>query len=98
LIFDDFFGLVVITPPNALGELVSFSQILLAHAFAQFGFVFRELLGHLVRSCRSIDFLVTLPLPRVCSSPVMPPSIVLVSSLEVDDAFVRQAKEIQNWN
>jgi len=93
MILDDFFGLVFITPPNALRELVPFSQILLAFALAPFGFVFRELLGHLVRSCRSIGFLVrfpafprlillvALPLPRVCfSSPGMSLSIAFVPS------------------
>jgi hypothetical protein len=87
----DKFLVLSLSRPNALGELVSFSQILLAFAFAPFVFDFRGLLCHLVRSCRSIGFLVrfpvlsrlillvALPLPRVCfSSPGMSLSIVFV--------------------
>ena len=88
MVLDEFFGVVFITPPNALGELVSLSQILLALVFAPFGFTFRELL-RLVRSYRSICFLVgrrfralsssSLPLPCIrFSFPGMSLSIGLV--------------------
>ena len=46
MVLDGFFCLVFITAPKALGELVSFSRILLAFAFAPFRFVFWEILGY----------------------------------------------------
>jgi hypothetical protein len=47
MVFNDFLSLVFITLPNALGKLVSFSQILLV-----FTFVFRELLFNLAGPAR----------------------------------------------
>ena len=46
MVLDGCFGLVFFTAPKALGELVSFSRIMLAFAFAPFQFVFWEILGY----------------------------------------------------
>ncbi|KAI0304344.1 hypothetical protein B0F90DRAFT_1241526 [Multifurca ochricompacta] len=76
-VLDNFLSLVFIPLPDALGEFVSFSQILLAFTRASLGFVLWELFVRIIGGRRSIFFfvafpalsrlllLVTLPLSRI---------------------------------